>query len=75
MKKQLAATQKLNAIDPLKGSPAGFALFIETDLDMELDRSKGAEIGTERPKVSFSGQPGSQMAPKWHPKSIQNATS
>ena len=45
----------------------------ETDLDLELHRSKGSEIAPKQPKVSLSGQPGSKMIPKWNPKSIQNA--
>ena len=40
------------------------ALFAETDLDLELDRLKGAEIEPEPPKMSQSGQPGSKMVPK-----------
>ena len=40
------------------------ALFAETDLGLELDRSKGAKIGPERPKANFSGPPGSQMNAK-----------
>ena len=64
-----------SAADPSCRSVPKTALFAETDLDLELNCLKGAEIGPEGPKVSFSGQPGSQMGPKWLPKSIQNAIS
>ena len=40
------------------------ALFAETDLDLELDHLKGAEIGPEQLKVSLSGHPRSKMLPK-----------
>ena len=64
-----------SAADPSCRSVPNTALFDETDLGLELDRLKGAKIGPERPKVSFSGQPDSQIGPKWLPESIQNATS